>query len=612
HTQTETQGLKMTECVNENDNLEKLEGLPRDLSTFWCQGAIRPPCTLNARDALHNPFVCKMSAYPIKERQVLGIHGLLPAGVMTIEQQIEMNHQYLMTVSSHLAKFCFLTSLELQNTTLFYRLLMHDPEYYMAVFHSSTTDFLIRNFSLFYRRTTNMFITIKDRGHIYDVLVNWPQRRFVHCLAVTTGESVLSLGDNGVHGTPVVLHRRYSNVVHGGVDPESCLPITLDVGTNNEELLRDPSYLGLRQKRVSDREFDEFFEEFTLAVLRLFGPQTIISTKDFGVRNALRQCEIYRTRQCYFDVDLQCMGACGLAGVIAAGKITQLTFKDNRILFYGQSVLNIGMARLCLAYLKRMGLNDAEAKDRIWFCDDKGLIVHDRCGLPVPGALAEFRRRHEPVATLVDAIDSIRPNVLVSRGVEPRVFTREVLRAMERSAQHPIIFALSRPLERAECTAEEAFVNTKGRCIFVSGVELPKLKYANKWYKPGCCNAYYLNAGLTQGILLSGMVTVPDETFLVVADRLASMVWPTDLAVRDVYPPIRRLRCINLHIADAIFSFAYRRGLATLWPEPKNSLLYITSRLFEGEYKGAVPQTYCLTDRMIGTTESLAYYKQGI
>lgn len=600
-------------CVTDINKLEGLEGLPRERDTFWNKDTVPSPCTVKATSILRDRNRNKMSAFTIRERQVLGIHGRLPVGVLTLDQQLELNHNYLETVTDWLAKYQFLVRMEISNSTLFYALLAKYRNTYLAVFQLSATANLIKNFSKYYLHQMSIFITIKDRGNVLTVLRNWPRGHLVHILCVTSGEEVLAMGDQGVHGTPLVQFRRYSNVIDGGINPEYYLAVTMDVGTNNTELLEDPSYVGLRQKRCSAQEFDELFEEFTVAVLRLFGSRAIIQTKDFEIRRALRLLDTYRKRQCFMDLDMQSLGACGLAGVIAAGKITQLSFKENRFLFYGCSSFNIGMAKICLAYLKRMGLNQSEAMERIWFCDESGLLVYGRCGLPIEDYMLEFKHHHEVMPTLEEAIDSIRPNVLVGRGKVAGAFTKDVLRAMERSAKHPIIFAMSRPLDRAECNAEDAFVHTKGRCIFNSAIPLPDVKYGNKVYSPGYCVASYMTSGLTQGILLSGMTSVPDETFIVAADRLANMVWPTDLAKRYTYPPLRKTPCVNLQIADAVFSLAFRRRLATLWPEPKNYLDYLDSRWYKPQYYPAIPEIYCKdTWPIIATAESVQYYKHKI
>ncbi|KAH8299610.1 hypothetical protein KR044_003504 [Drosophila immigrans] len=598
-------------CVSQKDQLIKLEGLSRDTDNFWLTDLSPPSSKMSGRKYLNFRNYNKGLAFSHRERQLLNIHGLLPAAVLTMEQQVKALQNYYGTLSSELAKYIFLTDLESNNKTLFFSFLMSNPPLYMKVFQSSVTGFLVKEFSGTAIVFRGLFINIKDRGHIYNVLRNWPQCKSVRCLIVGNGKSVLSWGDQGVNGTPVIIYKMYSNVVHGGINPKYCLPITLDVGTDNEQLLQNRYYCGLRQKRVTGAEFDEFFEEFTHAVVRLYGSRCIIQTKDFGVSDAIKHLTHLRNQQCIMDLDLQPLGACGLAGVLGAIHITQLALKDNVLLFHGDTSFCIGMARMCVAYLKRSGLNEAAAKSNIWFYDGKGLVVYNR-GPKITERMEEFQQVHAPVEGIVESIDAVKPNILIGFGLGERAFTKEVLRAMERSAQQPIIFAMSRPLDMMECTPEDAFVHTKGRCIFVSGISLPSLKYANKVYQPGYCTSDYIIPGLTLGVMLSGMTSVPDETFLVAAERLAKMVWPTDLAKRDVYAPLRKIRCINMQIADAVLSFAYRRGLATLWPEPENSMHYIQSKVYNNEYSKVIPEIHCMFEPKIGTEESLLYYKESI
>ncbi|XP_034101929.1 NADP-dependent malic enzyme [Drosophila albomicans] len=602
----------VTQCVSEKDNLIKIEGLPRDTDNFWRTDLTLSPSLMSGKKCLRYRRYSKGLSFSHRERQLLNIHGLLPHAVLTMEQQVMAHQKYFATLTSQMAKYIFLTDLEARNRTLFYSFLMSNPDEYMKVFVSATTGYLVKQFGIFYTVFRGMFITIKDRGHIYDVLSNWPYAEYVRCLIVSNGKSVLSWGDQGVNGTPVIVYKKYSNVVHGGIEPDCCLPVTLDVGTDNEQLLQNPQYCGIRQKRISAAEFDEFFEEFTHAVIRLFGSRAIIQTKDFGSSESIKQLSLYRKQQCIVDIDLQYMGACGLAGILGALQITKLQFKDNVLLFHGDSSFCIGMARMCVAYLKRSGLNESAAKSGIWFYDGKGLVVFNRTSWKVSERMQEFQHVHEPVEGLVESIDAVKPNILIGFRLGEKAFTKDVLRAMERSAQHPIIFAMSRPLEVMECTAEDAYTYTKGRCIYISGISLPSIKYANKVYQPGYCSSDYIISGLTLGVMLSGMTAVPDETFLVAAERLASLIWPTDLVKRDVYAPHRKLRSINLRIADAVLCFAYRRGLATLWPEPENSMHYIQSKVYDLGYNKVLPDTYCMYEPQIGTDESFDYYKERV
>ncbi|EDW74008.1 uncharacterized protein Dwil_GK21699 [Drosophila willistoni] len=603
---------RVEECPKEDDESKKWNTLPRLWDTFWLNDLSTSPCLLSGHDMLNKSFVNKSLGFTHRERQLYCIHGLLPYAVRTLDEQVAACRKYYDLLKTPQSKFSYLNDMQYQNRRLFYRLLLSDVSEYMPILDSSAFNYMIKNYSLLYTYgTKGLFITIKDRGHVLDILKNWPHR-YARCLLVTNGAAVLSMGDNGAHGMAVLCSKFYQHVVFGGIHPDFCIPIFLDVGTNNEELLNDKLYVGLREKRCSRKEYDEFFEEFATAVISLYGPRCIIQCKAFDTQNANTQLEKYRNRQCIIDTDFQCLGACALAGVITANQLTRKPFKTNMFLFYGQHSINVGMARLCIAYLKREGLNDNMAKSRVWLCDENGLIVFNRPNHKVPDELLEFQHEHEPIESLVEAIETLKPNVLVGACSQPNSFTKDVLRAMERSSEQPIIFASSRPIEQAECSAEDAFVYTKGRCVFISGSNVPRVKYANKWYAPGRCTSIYLLSGVALGIMLSGMTTVPDEAFCVAADRLATLVWPKDLALRHVFPPMRKIQCISLQIAESIFTYAYRRRLATLWPQPTNPMDYIKSHLYESDYRENVFTTYCMSNQVIATSESATYYKEKI
>ncbi|EDW01085.1 NADP-dependent malic enzyme [Drosophila grimshawi] len=599
-------------CLNGADKVINFDRLPRILDTFWRKDTKMPSCRMSGLKMLRIASLNKSSAFSHRERQLYNIHGLLPVAVRSIDRQVEACSKYLATLTTYYQKHIFLTELETHDRKLFYSMLMSNPEKYLSVYHSSSAKDSVIHYSHLFTKCKGMFVTIKDRGHVLQVLSNWPHRHAVRYLIVTNGEVVLNMGDHGVNGYPMVFSKLHQSVVYGRVPPETCLPIMLDCGTNNEHLLQDPLYVGWPHRRITGPEYESFFEEFMLAVMRLFGPRTLIQTKNFNIKDSIKQLELYRKRQCIMDIDLQCLGACGLAGLLVANRISNRKLTDNTILLYGYGAFNVGMAYTCLAQLKHMRLDESAARDRIWFCDDKGLVVHSRCDDTVPVHLLKFVKRHEPISSLCEAIEAIKPNVLVGCSKQPNVFSKEVIKAMEQSCKQPIIYSMTRQSELAECSANDAFVYTKGRCIFISASELPPLKYANKWYQPGYCNVNYMLPGLTLGVMLSGMTSVPDDTFLVAAQRLANLVWPNDLEMRNCFPPIRKLKCINQQITDTVFSYAYRRRIATLWPEPSNPTSYIESMMYQTDYGPEISQIYCTAKQNIGTAESATYYKQNI
>ncbi|KAH8319598.1 hypothetical protein KR074_001859, partial [Drosophila pseudoananassae] len=598
-------------CESDSEKSLMLDNMPRHMDTFWRTDTAVPQSRISGRYQMASSLYNKGMAFTLNERRALRIHGLLPVATRTVDDQVRACQIAMDTfLTSEMQRYIFLTHLMRTNRRLFYRILLSDPDKYLPMVDATITVSLVSFHSLIYNYGQGLFITIKDLGHVHEILANWPYR-MVRCILVSNGASVLSHGDLGVNEMSILFCKMHENVVFGGINPAYCLSVILDMGTNNEVLLNTPTYSGIKERRASPEICEKLFEEFTLAVLRQYGARALILAKDFDSKCALKQLERYRDRCCLMDADLQCLAACAVSGVIAANRNIRLPFFKNTFLFFGSETINIGMARLCIALFKREGYNDAKAHERVWFCDADGLIVHERGH--IPDELAEFSLPGPQLSSLVEIIDFLQPNVLVGGSGLPKSFTPDVLRAMERSNQHPIIFAMSRPICKSECSAEDAFSYTKGRCTFISGSPRPRLKYANKWYQPGFCTSKYLMAGISSGIILAGLNRIPDEIFCVAADRLANLVWPCDLKMRNVFPPMRKIECISLQIAEAVFSHSFRRGLATLSPRPDNPLEYIRKHRYDHENVAEdVAEVYCMRDRHIATSESQNYYKLNI
>ncbi|XP_033153968.1 NADP-dependent malic enzyme [Drosophila mauritiana] len=596
---------KELKCVSNYDKTEILDYMPRYMDTFWKMDTRLSGSKVNGLWMLNQSNYNKGLAFTLNERRVLSIHGLLPVAVRTMGEQVEVCKNLLATFTNNVQQYIYLTYLSRRNRRLFYSLLLSNPDRYVPMTDVSGSLDLLTVHRMLHSMGQGLYICIKDLGHVSQILCNWPHR-CVRCLLVSNGASVLSVGDLGVDEMPILFSNLHQNVVYGGIHPAYCLAVMLDVGTNNEELLQDPIYTGLKERRCSEKLYDQLFEEFTLSVMQQYGPRALILCKDFEAQKAKKQLELYRARQCIVDLDFQCFAAVALAGVIVCNRLKRVFFSSNVFLFYGAEAINIGMARLCMVLLKREGLIEMKAREKIWFFDANGLIVLGR--KDIPEELLEFANQRDPIFDLVEAIQELKPNILVGGSSLPNTFTPDVLRAMEKSADQPVIFALSRPLEQAECSAEDAFSYTKGHCIFISGSKLPPLKYANKWYQPGHCTSSYLVAGISCGVILAGFTTIPDEAFCVAAERLASLVWPCDLEKRNVYPPMRKIQCISLQIAEAIFTYAFGRGLATLYPQPENPMEYIKNSMYNPEYRMNIVDVYCMQNRSIATTESRKYY----
>jgi len=365
------------------------------------------------------------------------------------------------------------------------------------------------------------------------------------------------------------------------------------VGTNRQELLEDVDYIGLRHKRVTGQEYDDFVDEFMQAVVRRFGQNTLIQFEDFGNHNAFRFLEKYREKYCTFNDDIQGTASVAVAGILAALKATNTSLKDHTFLFQGAGEAALGIANLiAMAMEKREGIPYEEAKKHIWLKDSRGLIVKGRPSGGISDHKAPFAHEHGSMTELADIVRELKPTVLIGAAAVPNVFTPEIIRDMATFNEKPIIFALSNPTSKAECTAEEAYVNSDGRAVFASGSPFPTYHGFGKTYEPGQGNNAYIFPGASLGIICTGIHHISDAVFLSAAEGLADMVSEQDLDVGRLYPPLSALREISIKIAVKVAKEAYREGSASTYPEPADLELFIRQQLYDYNYNTSLPVRY--------------------
>ena len=536
---------------------------------------------LRGPQLLADPLLNKGTAFTERERDMLGLRGLLPPRVFTLEEQLERTYNSFRGKPTNLEKYIYLVNLQNRNEILFYRLVIAHIEEMVPIIYTPTVGEACLHYGSIYRKPRGMFIGLHERGRVAEILRHWPQPD-VRLIVVTDGERILGLGDLGALGMGIPVGKLSLYTACAGLHPSYTLPITLDVGTDNASLQAGPAYIGSKEKRARGADYDDFIEEFVLAVKEVF-PRALLQWEDFGNTNAFRLLRSYRHRLPSFNDDIQGTAAVALAGVIAALRLTQSTLARQKILFLGAGEAGTGIADLFVAAAQAEGLGAAEARARCWFVDSKGLVVKDR-GDHLAAHKLPYAHEHRPVATLAEAVNVLQPTALIGVSGTPATFTREIVEAMIALNPRPIIFALSNPTSKAECTAEQAYAWSGGRAIFASGSPFAPVELNGRTHVPGQGNNIYIFHGVGLGALASEAREVTDGMFLVAARTLAGLVGPEDLALGRVYPSLTKVREVSLQIAAAVAAAAHDAGLAGA-PRPADPVADIRERMFEPVYR---------------------------
>jgi malate dehydrogenase (oxaloacetate-decarboxylating)(NADP+) len=530
-------------------------------------------------DLLHDPMVNKGTAFTEVERDALGLRGLLPPRVSTQAQQVTRVLENLRRKESDIEKYIFLVSLQDRNENLFYRVVMDNLDEMMPIIYTPTVGQGCQEFGHIFRHSRGLYISFKDRGHVREILQHWPFRD-VRIIVVTDGERILGLGDLGANGMGIPVGKLSLYTACAGIHPTQCLPVTLDVGTNNETLLKDPLYIGLPSPRLRGAAYDELVEEFFAGAQEVF-PKACIQLEDFGNANAFRLLHHYKDRACTFDDDIQGTAGVTLAGLYSALRITGNRLSDQKVLFLGAGEAGIGIGDLIVTGLVAEGMPEAEARLRCWFVDSKGLVVKSRTDL-VEHKLP-YAHDHAPAAGFLQAVESLRPTAVIGVSGMPRTFTQPVVEAMARLNRRPIIFALSNPTSKAECTAEEAYQWSEGRAIFASGSPFKPVAYNGKTFVPGQGNNAYVFPGVGLGVIASQATRVTNEMFFAAAKTLAGMVTDQDYEQGRIYPDLKRIREVSAAIAVAVAEVVYRRGLTTM-KRPADLQALVKAQMYDPTY----------------------------
>lgn len=546
--------------------------------------ALEEPITRLRREhssMLADPLLNKGTAFTDAERDALGLRGLLPPRVFTLQEQMLRSLKSLRLKPDALEKYIYLVDLQNRNEVLYYRLVTENLEEIVPLIYTPTVGEACLQYGAIFRRPRGLFVSRSDRGRIAQVLRNWPHRG-ARLIVVTDGERILGLGDLGALGMGIPIGKLSLYTACAGVHPYYTLPVTLDVGTDNDELRSGPFYIGHPEPRLRGAEYDAFIEEFVLAVKEVF-PGALLQWEDFGNTNAFRLLRRYRSVLPSFNDDIQGTAAVALGGLMAALRLSGGTLAGQRIVFLGAGEAGTGIADLFVAATAAEGLDGPQARSRCWFVDSQGLVVRARAGALASHKLP-YAHDHPPVGSLAEAVNVLRPTALIGVSTAPGTFTREVIGTMAAFNQRPIIFALSNPTSKSECTAEEAYRWSEGRAIFASGSAFPPVEIGGRRWVPAQGNNIYIFPGVGLGALASAASEVTDPMFLAAAKVLAGLVRPEDLAEGRVYPPLSLIREVSLQIAAAVAEVAHEAGLAQA-PRPADIREDIRGRMFQPAYR---------------------------
>ena len=527
-------------------------------------------------EVLNDKSINRGTTFKRNEREELGLSGLLPHAVFTEKAQVKRVMNALRRMSTDLERYSSLSVIQQYNETLFYRLVMDNVEELLPIIYTPTVGEACIKFSHIFRLSEGFYITPDDKGNIRKNLDNWPKQD-VRVIVVTDGQRILGLGDLGANGMGIPIGKLSLYTALAGIPPEQCLPVMMDIGTNNDEIRNDELYLGYPKKRLEGEAYLEMIEEFVMAIQDKY-PKALIQFEDFLTPNAFGLLNKYRDRVLCFNDDIQGTAAVALAGVYASTRITKTNLSDLRIMFLGAGSAATGIGDLIVSAMENEGLTQDEARSRLWFVDSKGLVVKNRENLAEQKL--RYAHPHEQM-DLINAIDSIKPHILIGATASSGTFTQEVIELMSAINEQPVIFALSNPTSKAECTAEQAYQWSDGKAVFSSGSPFGKVEYKGKEYLPGQGNNAYVFPAIGLGTLVSNATTIPDELFLVASKTLAGLVTEENLEKGALYPRLTEIRNISLNIAVAVAEKVYELGISKDKDKPANLKQLIEDYMYD-------------------------------
>jgi malate dehydrogenase (oxaloacetate-decarboxylating)(NADP+) len=531
-------------------------------------------------ELLQDPTLNKSTAFTEAEKQGLGITGLVPDVTETEDQQLSRVMMQLGHKSTDIDRYIYLINLLDHNETLFYRTVMSDPARFLPIVYDPTIGEACLKFGHIYRQARGMYLSITRRGKVKEILRNWPQKD-IRFICVTDAGRILGLGDLGANGAGIPIGKLQLYTACAGVPPQYLLPMYLDAGTNNEQYLHDPRYLGIRKTRPSTEELFSFVDEFVEAVQEVF-PKCCIHFEDWTGVDAVHLLQRYRDKYCVYNDDVQGTAGITLAGMINATKLKGTKLKDEKYLFLGAGSAGIGLADLLCSALVAQGVPLKEAQARIYMFDINGLLESTRKDLV--DFQKPYAHQHPPTRDFVAAIDSIKPTTIIGVSTVGGLFNQKVVESMARINERPVILALSNPTEHAECTAEQAYTWSKGKAIYAAGVQFQPVRYEGTTFLPGQANNFYIFPAVGMAIFATQATRVTDEMFIEAGQAVADQVPPDLLKQGLLYPLQSNILETEIQTAARVAKLVFDSGLARV-ERPKDMVAFIRQHVYTPEYK---------------------------
>jgi malate dehydrogenase (oxaloacetate-decarboxylating)(NADP+) len=536
--------------------------------------------TKHGIELLHDPSLNKSTAFSDAEKQALGIVGLVPDVTETEELQLQRVMMQLGHKNTDLERYIYLINLLDHNETLFYRTVMSDPARFLPIVYDPTIGEASLKFGHIYRQARGMYLSIARRGEVKDILKNWPQKD-VRFICVTDGGRILGLGDLGANGAGIPIGKLQLYTACAGVPPQYLLPMYLDAGTNNEQYLNDPLYLGLRKTRPPTADLYSFVDEFVEAVQEVF-PKCCIHFEDWTGADAVHLLQRYRDKVCVYNDDVQGTAGITLAGMINAAKLKGTKLNDEKYLFLGAGSAGIGLANLLCSALVAQGMGLKEAQSRVYMFDINGLLEASRTDLL--DFQKPYAHQHAPTRDFVAAIESIKPTTIIGVSTIGGAFTQKVIESMSRINERPVILALSNPTEHAECTPEQAYAWSKGKAIYAAGVQFAPVHYNGQTFLPGQANNFYIFPAVGMAIFATQAKRVTDEMFIEAGQAVADQV-PSELLKQGLlYPLQSNVLETEIQTAARVAKLVFDAGLAGV-ARPTDMVAFIREHVYTPEYR---------------------------